>query len=178
MQLLKSFPLHPTLYADDVARILTPTVERFGEQEWQTIVQTNELHGHLGIYSTIGAKMGLYAREILPSHHLHITSYAGERPPLSCMNDGLQVSTRSTLGHGLIHAVSSAPRPEARFEANGRSITLRLKPLYAQRIENDIVQGVKKWGTVSPCYWKYVRELALRYWLELDRTKIFEVVSD
>ena len=178
MQVLKSFPLHPTLYADDVAQILSPTVERFGAQEWQTIVQTNELHGHLGIYSTIGAKMGLYAREIIPAHHLHITSYAGEKPPLSCLNDGLQVSTRSTLGHGLIHAVSSAPRPEARFEADGHKITLRLKPLYAQRIEGDIAHGVERWGTTSPHYWEYVRELALRYWLELDRREIFEVVSD
>jgi pyrimidine-specific ribonucleoside hydrolase len=59
MQVLKSFPLHPTLYADDVALILTPSIERHGQQEWRLIVQTNELHGHLGIYSTIGAKMGL-----------------------------------------------------------------------------------------------------------------------
>ena len=64
MQVLKNFPLHPTHYADDVAQILTPSIERYGEQEWQAIVQTNELHGHLGIYSTIGAKMGLYAREL------------------------------------------------------------------------------------------------------------------
>lgn len=178
MQVLKSFPLQHTLYADDVARILTPTVERYGEREWQIIVQTNELHGHLGIYSTIGAKMGLRAGEILPSHHLHVTSYAGEQPPLSCLNDGLQVSTRSTLGHGLIRTACCTPRPEAHFEADGHKITMRLKPHYAKRIEQDIAHGVERWGTASPCYWKYVRELALRYWEELDREDIFDVISD
>ena len=56
MQVLKSFPLHPTLYADDVAQIITPTIERYGSREWQLIVQTNELHGHLGIYSLLGSR--------------------------------------------------------------------------------------------------------------------------
>lgn len=178
MQVLKSFPLHPSLYADDVAQIIMPTIKRYGSHEWQLIVQTNELHGHLGIYSTIGAKMGLHAREQLPSHHLHITSYAGERPPLSCMNDGLQVSTASTLGHGLISINRDAPRPEAQFEAEGRTITLRLKAQYAQQIAGDIAKGVATFGTHSPAYWEYVRELALRYWMEMDRREIFEVVSD
>ena len=178
MQVLKSFPLHPTLYADDVAQILTPTIERHGQHEWRLIVQTNELHGHRGIYSTIGAKMGLYARELLPCHHLHITSYAGSCPPMSCMNDGLQVSTSSTLGHGLIHAIDDNPRPEARFQADGHTITLRLKPSCAERIASDITQGEAKWGTDSPRYWEYVRALALQYWLEMDRRQIFDVVSD
>lgn len=177
MQVLKSFPLHPTLYADDVAQILTPSLERHGEQEWQRIVQANELHGHLGIYSTIGAKMGLYAHEQLPCTHLHITSYAGNHPPLSCLNDGLQVSTASTLGHGLIRINDSEPRPEARFQADGRVITLRLKSHYAMQIESDIAKGMEAYGTQSPQYWKYVRELALRYWLEMDRHKIFETLS-
>ena len=178
MQVLKSFPLHPTLYADDVAQIITPTIERYGSREWQLIVQTNELHGHLGIYSTIGAKMGLYARELLPSDHLHVTSYAGEQPPLSCMNDGLQVSTASTLGHGLIAINKATPRPEAQFEAEGKTITLRLKAQYAQQIADDIAKGVALYGTHSPAYWEYVRTLALRYWQEMDRREIFETVSD
>ena len=122
--------------------------------------------------------MGLYARELLPSHHLHITSYAGSRPPMSCMNDGLQVSTASTLGHGLIGTISDNPRPEARFQADGHTITLRLKPSYAERIASDIAQGEAKWGTDSPHYWEYVRALALQYWLEMDRRQIFDVVSD
>lgn len=122
--------------------------------------------------------MGLYARELLPSHHLHITSYAGNRPPLSCMNDGLQVSTASTLGHGLIHIIGDDPRPEARFQADGHAITLRLKSSYAEHVASDIKQGVEKWGTATPHYWEYVRALALRYWLEMDRQHIFEVVSD
>ena len=178
MQVLKSFPLHPTLYADDVAQILTPSIERYGEREWQAIVQTNELHGHLGIYTTIGAKMGMFACEQLGAHHMHVTSYAGERPPLSCMNDGLQVSTASTLGHGLIHTIGDRPRPEARFQSENGTILVRLKSRYADQVESDLRLGREKWGTTSPHYWDYVRHLAIRYWMEMDREKIFEIVSD
>ncbi len=179
MQILKNFPLHPTLYADDVAQILTPTLERYGEREWQLIVQTNELHGHLGIYSTIGAKMGLYAREQLSAHHLHITSYAGECPPLSCMNDGLQVSTGATIGHGLISVeCDTTARPEAVFITEQRRVTLTLKDKYAETIANDIRHGVEIFGTSSPKYWSYIRHLAIEYWQGFDRREIFEVVSD
>ena len=178
MQVLKSFPLHPTHYADDVAQILIPSIERYGELEWQVVVQTNELHGHLGIYATIGAKMGLFACEQLGAHHMHVISYAGLRPPLSCMNDGLQVSTASTLGHGLISTLDDRPRPEARFRSENGAILVRLKPRYAEQIERDIAHGRHTWGTDSPLYWDYVRHLAIRYWMEMDREKIFEIVSD
>ena len=94
------------------------------------------------------------------------------------MNDGLQVSTASTLGHGLIAINKATPRPEAKFETEGKAITLRLKAQYAQQIADDIAKGVALYGTHSPVYWEYVRTLALRYWQEMDRREIFETVSD
>lgn len=62
---LTSFQLPESLYADDVNAILRVTQERFGIREWRLVVLTNEIHGHLGIYSTIGVKMGLRVKEIL-----------------------------------------------------------------------------------------------------------------
>lgn len=154
-------------------------MERFGPREWRLVVLTHEIHGHLGIYSTLGVKMGLRARELFESEGLDgdiaVLSHAGSVPPVSCLNDGLQVSTGATVGHGLI-AVSEDPekRVEARFSCGGRDLTLRLRPEFESQIREDIRAGVERFGH-SPAYWQYVRSLALRYWAEWDRTQIFSV---
>ena len=88
------------------------TIARWGKEEWRAVILTNEIHGHIGIYSTIGAKMGIYALELLSrlcnkAEELKVLSFAGSRPPISCFNDGLQISTGATLGHGAIEIAKS-----------------------------------------------------------------------
>ena len=177
---LRSFGFPIEQYADDVQSIAADTLKRFGPEEWKRVLLTNEIHGHLGIYSTLGAKMGLRAIELLgPSEHgapLSVVSFAGLRPPVSCLNDGLQISTGATLGHGLIGVADTQdPKPEATFTRNGKSLTLSLKAAYRARIEVDIREGVARYGH-APEYWAYVRALALRYWSEWDRSVIFETI--
>lgn len=178
---MTSFLLPESLYATDVNAILRVTQERFGIREWRLVVLTNEIHGHLGIYSTIGVKMGLRALEILEDEGYtdepSIISYAGSQPPISCMNDGLQVSTGSTLGHGLISVADTAhATPAATFTCNDEnrstSFHIVLKDEYRKQIEEDIRQGVEMYGHTEP-YWIYVRQLALKYWSTWDRREIF-----
>lgn len=178
---LTSFQLPESLYADDVNAILRVTQERFGIREWRLVVLTNEIHGHLGIYSTIGVKMGLRVKEILEAEGYaeepDIVSYAGNIPPVSCMNDGLQVSTGSTLGHGLISIVDTdKANPSALISyAKGNhnlSFRIELKEEYRKQIEDDIRRGFSMYGHTEP-YWKYVRQLALKYWSTWDRREIF-----
>lgn len=180
---LTSFLLPESLYADDVIAILRVTQERFGTREWRLVVLANEIHGHLGIYSTLGVKMGLHAMEILEeegySEEPTIVSYAGSTPPISCMNDGLQVSTGSTLGHGLISISQGSERiPAALFSCGDdkRRISFRveLKETYREQIEEDIKKGVTLYGHTKP-YWEYVRGLALKYWSSWDRKEIFQI---
>ncbi|MBR1872169.1 MAG: formylmethanofuran dehydrogenase subunit E family protein [Bacteroidales bacterium] len=173
---LKSFLLSPSLYADDVAGISDECIRRHGEQEWRAVLLTNEIHGHLGIYSTIGAKMGVRAMELLRGEgiegEISVLSYAGSVPPVSCLNDGLQVSTGASMGHGLFALSSSEETAvKAVFSASGTSLTLRLKPEYEDIIKSDITKGIALHGH-SPAYWDYVRKLALSYWLDWDRSKI------
>lgn len=174
---LKSFLFPREWYADDVADMVGNCVMRHGEQEWRAVVLTNEIHGHLGIYSTLGAKMGVLARELFRNlgveGELSVLSFAGSVPPVSCLNDGLQVSTGSSMGHGLF-AVSpdSAPSVRARFTCGTLSVEIRLKPEYEALIQADIRQGVALYSH-SPEYWQHVRRLALQYWRDWDRTQIF-----
>jgi pyrimidine-specific ribonucleoside hydrolase len=133
------------------------------------------MHRHLGIYSLIGAKMGIHARELLDASldELRVESHAGLEPPLSCLTDGLQVATGATLGRGTITLADRTDAPAAIFIKGDRVLELTLEATVAERVQNDIRTLVEKHGDLTPGYWADIRSLALRYWLELDRTQIF-----
>lgn len=180
-RVLYGFPDGHELYAADVVPIIDRAIERHGPSEWRAGVLTNELHGHLGIYATIGVKMGIRAREYfdIGVDDIAVTSYAGLQPPVSCMNDGLQVGTGASLGHRLITAeATDRPRPEARFRFKDKAIRLRLKPQYARRIREDVKRGVELYGDRTEAYWQYIRALALQYWLDFDRHEIFDLTVE
>lgn len=170
------------------------TIARWGKEEWRAVILTNEIHGHIGIYSTIGAKMGIYALELLSrlcnkAEELKVLSFAGSRPPVSCFNDGLQISTGATLGHGAIEIAKSSAeskehadaRVEAIFrfraicgtEAKEMQLRVWLKEELMQQIAGDIANAVKQYGH-TPDYWLQVRRLALDYWQQWNRAEIFE----
>ena len=102
------FPQSPDLYAEDIKPIVAKTIERYGHDEWKAAVLVNEIHGHPCIYAIIGVKMGIKVLEYFGAKAgtVKIISSAGAVPPVSCMNDGLQVSTGATLGCGLIASPS------------------------------------------------------------------------
>jgi len=65
------------------------------------------------------------------------------------------------------------------FTRNKQTIRFRLKPEYFERIKSDVSRGIEKHGNQTDAYFRYIRQLAIEYWLELDRAAIFEVqVSD
>jgi pyrimidine-specific ribonucleoside hydrolase len=175
--IFSSFPTDPGMFEEDVAPITREIIERHGLKEWKIVVLTNEFHEHLGIYSILGAKMGLRAREYfnVGIDELKIESFAGSQPPVSCLNDGLQVSTGGTLGHGTITLGEGEVFPKARFSFKNRIIELNIREDIRQQIKKDVGYGVKTYGLESTEYWDYIRELALRYWLELSRFEIFEI---
>lgn len=172
---LKGFPVSAEDFRDDVAPIVKKIIDRYGYEEWKACVLTNEFHRHLGIYSLVGAKMGIYAREVLeaPFDTLSVVSYCGNKPPLSCMNDGLQVSTGASLGRGTIRIAESDYLPKAEFIHKDQKLVLTLKPEWIQAIKADIKKAVEKYGGLSPAYFAHVRKLSLEYWLKMDRRDMF-----
>jgi pyrimidine-specific ribonucleoside hydrolase len=174
---LSYFPTDSSCFAPDVSAISSEIIKRHGEKEWKLLVLTNEFHEHLGIYSILGAKMGLRAREYFQVgiDELNIQSFAGSTPPLSCMNDGLQVSTGATLGHGTIEVTGNPPFPEAIFKFKDRQVTLSVKEEIRTRIRGEVKHGVETYGLDSEAYWEYIRALALNYWLSYSRFEIFDI---
>ncbi len=96
----------------------------------EVLQRIREFHGHLGPYVAIGYKMGSLALEKLGAKKyfgVTVDSYAGDAPPVSCMNDGLQLATGCTFGKGNIRNVASG-EPRARIASGGRAMVVRLKP--------------------------------------------------
>lgn len=174
------FPESAELYAPDIQ--VREIVSRHGHAEWRAGVLTNELHGHLGIYAIIGVKMGIRATELLYTSidDIRVVSFAGSTPPVSCMNDGIQVSTGATLGHGLFTVSEEKNiRPAASFSFKNKLVFLQLQPVYAKQIRQDVSEGIRLHGIHTEGYWQYIRKLAIHYWLLFDRKKLFiETIHD
>lgn len=174
-----AFPTENSFYQYDIRNHVEKLSGRYGEKEWKAAVLVHEFHQHLGIYSIIGVKMGIRAREFFNAgiDEINVISMAGFKPPLSCLNDGLQCSTGATLGRGTIQVHDSIPQASAIFMYKGRSIRISLKPAFSGQIEKDITDGILKYGNLSNGYWQMIRELSIKYWIEWDRTVIFDIIE-
>lgn len=180
-QVLSRFTLDTSDYRPDIQPIVKSTILNYGREEWVSCVLANELHRHLGVYAIIGTKMGVRAIEYFGAgiDELKIVSFAGTNPPFSCMNDGLQVSTGATLGHGLISvAADSLKLVKADFVYMNRKITISLKEEYSKETESEIRKFRLLYGLDSDIYWELVRSLALHCWHNWDRHEIFEIISN
>ncbi len=174
--MLNDFPRDPEMFQKDVGPYVDRIIKKYGMEEWKACLLTNEFHRHLGIYSIIGAKMGVRAREILeaPFDTLEIISHAGSNPPLSCMNDGLQVSTGASLGRGAIRVLDKESSPSAIFVYNNIRLRLTLKNTVWEKVKKDLSELVKKYGGMNAAYFDHVRRLSVQYWMDLDRSNIFD----
>jgi len=175
-RVFKIFPTDTFLYKDEYASMVETTIEKHGETEWKSITLTNEIHGHTGIYSIVGAKMGIRALEYfnVGVNNLKVNSFAGKQPPLSCLNDGIQISTGATIGQGLISISKKVlDIPTVVFECNGQKVKISLKESYAKQMQDDITNAIKQYGMTDQ-YWLFIEKLAIKYWLEFDRHEMFD----
>lgn len=75
------------------------------------LVEAVQFHGHLGPWAAAGLRMGMAARQAAGAQgyfDLEVEARGPlDRPPRSCLLDGLQVSTGATLGKRNLHWVAS-----------------------------------------------------------------------
>ena len=118
-------------------------------------------HGHLGVYVTLGLRMGAIGRR-------HFGHYKGLRasvrsrpePPMLCVVDGVQFSSGCTMGKGNI-AVDPAPEPEVAFEKEGRRVRISLRPGWRERIDREMSKDAEIEQS--------------RFYYELDEADLFDV---
>jgi pyrimidine-specific ribonucleoside hydrolase len=174
----QSLPTDKKYLRADIALVADSIIKNQGYTEFQTIAMTNEFHGHLGIYSIIGAKMGLRAMDYfhVGLDELEVWSYAGHNPPLSCMHDGLQYSTGASLGYGSIHIVEAIKfSPQAIFEYRGRRIKISISDKLNEQFEEDIRNSIKEYGFLTDKYWEEIRRIGISYWLNINRSDVFKI---
>lgn len=176
---LKEYPTDPAQFNELVRPYVTQIIQRHGLEEWKAVLLTNELHRHLGMWSIIGAKMGIRAREVLgaPFDQLDVISFSGYKPPFSCISDGLQVSTGASLGRATI-TNTHLGQPEAIFIHKGKRLRLSVKPEVKAQVGKVIKALSKKYGFRSHQYFHELDKISVKYWLEWDRKEIFEEVAE
>jgi len=178
MQVIKRMPADTSFYMPDLQPFVEEIRNRFGEDEWTSGVIGNELHRHLGVFAIIGVKMGIRAREYFSTgvDEMTVTTHAGSVPPLSCMNDGIQVSTGATPGHGLLTVSGEKPFfAAADFTHKGKTIRISLKKELADKVSSELKEINFIYGLDSDIYWELVRKNSIKYWLQFDRHEIFDI---
>jgi len=108
----------------------------------ETLKRIEQFHGHLGPYAVIGYKMGKIANQ-----HLGVQPFSkqvivctGTTPPISCIIDGIQLSSGCTLGTGKISVLDKGI-PKATFtNNNGRSIEINLKSHIREEIDTSVTE--------------------------------------
>ena len=95
-------------------------------------------HGHLGIYVTLGLRMGAIGKRALGGYKgLKAIVRTVPKPPMMCVVDGVQFASACTMGKGNI-AIEPAAEPGVTFEKEGRRLTISLRPGLVRTIEGEM----------------------------------------
>lgn len=97
-----------------------------------------KLHGHSGPYLNLGIKMGLLALQKLDARGYFDLSAEVElkyQTPVSCLVDGLQISTGCTMGKGNIKVKDNPGIIRSLFKAGNKRLLITLKPDITDRID-------------------------------------------
>jgi hypothetical protein len=92
-----------------------------------------KFHGHLGPYAVLGYRMGLAARQRFPNR-IYAVVHSGTKRPLSCLADGVQMSSCCTLGK---NNISVREDDEARVEFSDGNAHIEFSTLPSIRQQID-----------------------------------------
>jgi formylmethanofuran dehydrogenase subunit E len=119
------------------------------EKELETTIRDAvKLHGHLGPFLVLGVRMGAIANRILnPAHNgsnaLQATVRLPLRTPYSCILDGIQSTTKCTIGNQRLKTIDSPEEMTAEFKMQGsdKSLIITTSPKIIDEIENEFSRG-------------------------------------
>jgi len=106
--------------------------------------KATDLHGHLGPFLVIGVRLGLIGiRELgleKNDEKLHVTAMLKNSVPFSCVLDGIQVTTKCTIGNKRMQLKNSSGIA-AKFELpTGRQVTVKVNPTTFEKLKNELLQ--------------------------------------
>ncbi|MCK4668664.1 hypothetical protein E3J49_03855 [Candidatus Bathyarchaeota archaeon] len=122
------------------------------EELTSLIEKAADFHGHLGPFLVIGVRMGSSAKKVFnenagESDELRVTARLPLLTPFSCILDGIQATTRCTVGNQKLRMENSQEKIAVYFEQENSDKTLRLhvnpkiieylKNRYSERASNE-----------------------------------------
>lgn len=92
-----------------------------------------DFHGHLGPFLVVGVRMGIVGLQKLEARQsdasLQVTVSVKQSVPFSCVIDGIQVTTKCTIGNGRLRLRSSSKEISAALETSSKKeVTVTLNP--------------------------------------------------
>ena len=105
----------------------------------EALEAAKSFHGHLGPMVALGLRMGriIVGRLGDTPFSYHIRCFTGKTPPISCVLDGLQLSTPCTVGNGGIGIVEDGEVRATASDKAGRAVEVRLRSEISERIEAE-----------------------------------------
>lgn len=111
------------------------------------IEKAADFHGHLGPFLVIGVRMGNAAQRVLSSYEenskLQITAKIPFLTPFSCIIDGIQVTTKCTVGNQKLKIENSEKEIAASFKPQNShdSLELLVNPHVIEELTNKFSAG-------------------------------------
>lgn len=108
----------------------------------ETLKKIEQFHGHLGPYAVLGYRMGRIANEKLGADPFLKAAivWTNSTPPMSCVIDGIQISSGCTTGKANL-TVLSGDIPKARFsDKNGKKIEVLLRDSVKNEIDTIVTE--------------------------------------
>ncbi len=104
----------------------------------EELAALQRFHGHLGIYVTLGLRMGAIGKRTFGGYKgLRATVRTVPKPPMMCVVDGVQFGSACTMGKGNI-AIEAAEEPAVTFEKDGRTLTISLKAGLRRKVDSEM----------------------------------------
>ncbi len=120
-------------------------------------------HGHLGIYVTLGLRMGAIGKRTFGGYKgLRATVHTVPKPPMMCVVDGVQFGSACTMGKGNI-AIEAATEPSVTFEKEGRRLTISLKPGLRAKVDAEMSHETELERSV--------------FYFEVPETQVFDILE-
>ena len=106
-------------------------------------VETDEIelirrfHGHLGPNVIFGYRMGRLVRSERPKDVI-ANVYCGSEPPLSCLIDGIQLTSGCTMGKNNIRVVGEGKLKAVFIYKDGRTLAVTVRSDVEERLNTGI----------------------------------------
>jgi len=107
------------------------------------IAEATRFHGHLGPFLVIGVRIGIIGMRELglrsnSDRKLRVAAHLKYSVPISCVLDGLQVTTGCTIGNQKLKLIDS-PDIEAKFTLNGKELAVAVNHVAYNKLKSQLL---------------------------------------